>query len=398
MESESIKTPARDSSDVSRIEVGGREFFIVGTAHISQASADIVRDVIQEERPDAVCVELDERRYHSLAEPDHWSNLDLKQILQKKQMSTLIIHVALTAYQRRLGMKLGVMPGTELLEAARVAEALDIPVELVDRDVRVTMRRAWRSTRWTQKMLLLASIFGGLFERGEMTEESLAELRQQDVLTQLLEEMGKSFPSLKKVLIDERDQYLAARILEAKGKKIVAVVGAGHVKGILDWLRRNPGERLEELDEIPPASDVLKWVGWGIPVAIIAALITIGIRKGAGVAGDNLVYWILANGIPSAAGAALALAHPLTIAAAFMAAPITSLTPVIGAGYVTAFVQAWLCPPRVHEVNAVAEDIVVAKRWWQNRLLRVFLAFLLPGFGSAIGTWVGGVEIAKNLF
>ena len=124
----------------------------------------------------------------------------------------------------------------------------------------------------------------------------------------------------------------------------------------------------------------------------------IGINKGSAIAGENATYWILANGIPCAIGAAIALAHPITILSAFLAAPFTSLTPVIGAGYVTALVQTWLRPPRVKEIQSVADDINSLKKWWNNRLLKIFLVFLLPGFGSMIGTWIGGIEIFKNLF
>ncbi|MDH3392604.1 MAG: TraB family protein, partial [Desulfobulbaceae bacterium] len=170
------------------------------------------------------------------------------------------------------------------------------------------------------------------------------------------------------------------------------------IAGIKQALSEDRSGQMGEIDTIPPVSPVWKIIGWSIPAMIIGSLIGIAFRKGGAAAGDNLIYWILANGIPSSIGAALALAHPLTVLAAFVAAPITSLTPVIGAGYVTAFVQVMLMPPLVGEFESVFADITTVSGWWKNRLLRVFLAFFLPGIGSMIGTYIGGYQIIKNLF
>ena len=386
------------SRDVHRIAVGDREIFLVGTAHVSQESVDIVRQVILDIQPDCVCVELDEKRYESLAKRKRWELLDLKEIIRRKQLSTLLVNLVLASYQKKLGSQLGVLPGAELLEATRAADAHKIPFALCDRDVRITMRRAWRATSIFKKSYLLATLFASMFDRTEISEDKLRELRETDVLSELMHELGEAMPELKQVLIDERDTFLAEKIKAAEGKKIVAVVGAGHVAGIKEAMAEDRREQLEEISTIPPASSAWKVVGWSIPVVILASIGIIALRKGGAAAGDNILYWILANGIPSSLGAMLALAHPFTILGAFAAAPVTSLTPVIGAGYVTAFLQVMLRPPVVLEFETVLEDMGTFTGWWRNRLLRVFLAFLLPGFGSMIGTWIGGVEIISNLF
>ncbi|MFH1216730.1 MAG: TraB/GumN family protein [Pseudomonadota bacterium] len=391
------ETTHLDSGDVHIVDHAGRRFILVGTAHVSRKSVDLVHQVIERERPDCVCVELDAKRYESLSEKKRWRTLDLKQIIRNKQLSTLMINLVLASYQKKLGDQLGVMPGSELLEAANTAQALNIPLSLCDRDVRVTMRRAWKSTSFFKKGYLVASLAASLFEETEITEEKLNELKETDVLSELMAELGKALPELKTVLIDERDTFLAEKIKRAKGERIVAVVGAGHISGVKQALLEDRSHWMEEINTIPPVSTVWKAVGWLIPAIIIGSLCLIGYTKGAAVAGDNLIYWILANGIPSSLGAMLALAHPLTILSAFIAAPITSLTPVIGAGYVTAFVQAMMQPPLVHEFESVLEDMSSFRRWWSNRLLKIFLAFMLPGFGSMIGTWVGGIEIISNL-
>ena len=390
--------PPATSSDIHIVECNGRKFILVGTAHVSRQSVDLVREVIERELPDRVCVELDEKRYESLSRRKSWVTLNLKEIIYKKQLSTLMVNLILASYQKKLGDKLGVLPGTELLEATQAAEAKQIPVSLCDRDVRTTMRRAWHATSFYKKSYLLASLFTSLFDDTEITEEKLSELKSTDVLTELLAELGQALPELKRVLIDERDTFLAEKIKAADGNKIVAVVGAGHIQGIKLALAEDRREQMAEIDTIPPVSPVWKIIGWAIPALIVGSLIGIAFRKGGAAAGDNLQYWILANGIPSAIGAAIALAHPLVILTAFVAAPITSLTPLIGAGYVTAFVQVMLMPPLVSEFETVFEDIVTVSGWWRNRLLRVFLAFFLPGFGSMIGTYIGGYEIIKNLF
>jgi len=384
--------------DVHRIRLGGREIFLIGTAHISQESVDLVRQVISAEKPDCVCVELDEKRYEALAKRKSWELLDLKEIIRKKQLSTLLVNLVLASYQKRMGDQMGVQPGTELLEAVKEAEKHNLAVSLCDRDVRITLRRAWNSTSFWRKNYLLATLLTSMFEETEVSEEKLRELKESDLLSELMNELGQSMPELKRVLIDERDTYLSEKIKEARGDRLVAVVGAGHVAGIKLALSEDRSGQIETIEQIPPVSPAWKVVGWAVPAIIVGSLALIFISKGGAVAGENLLYWILANGIPSAIGAMLAMAHPFTILGAFVAAPITSLTPVIGAGYVTAFIQVMVQPPVVLEFESVLKDMATFRGWWRNRLLRVFLAFLLPGFGSMIGTYIGGFKIISTLF
>ena len=386
------------SDEVEHLTIGERELFLVGTAHVSKESVNLVKQVIASEMPDCVCVELDTKRYKALSGRKRWEALDLKEIVKKKQLSTLLVNLILSSYQKKLGMQLGVIPGLELLEATREAEKHAIPVSLCDRDVRVTLRRAWHETSFLKKGYLLATLLVSLFDKTEITEEKLEQLKKKDVLSELMSELGEAMPELKKVLIDERDIYLAEKIKMSAGRKLVAVVGAGHVEGIKKRIREDNSSILPSISTFPPVTSLFKTLGWSIPLLIIGSLIVIGIQKGSTAAGANLLYWILANAIPSAIGAMLAWAHPLTIASAFAAAPVTSLTPVIGAGYVTAFVQVMVRPPVVREFETVGEDMSTFTGWWKNKLLRVFLAFLFPGLGSMIGTWIGGVEILSNLF
>lgn len=385
-------------ADVHLIQFANKEVLLIGTAHISQESVALVQRVINEELPDRVCLELDDKRYQAMSSKESWQSLDLKQIIRNKQLSTLLVSLLMGSYQKKLGGQLGVMPGAELLTAANTAKDHGIPISLCDRDVRITLRRAWKSTSFFKKGYLLTSLLASVFDSEQISAEKLEEMKKKDVLSSLMDEMGQAFPDLKRILIDERDIYLAEKIKASAGERLVAVVGAGHVAGIKKALLQDQKHRFAEITAIPPVSVGWKVAGWGIPVLIIASIVAIGFLKGAGVAGANLLFWILANGIPAACGALLALAHPYTTIGAFTAAPITSLTPVIGAGYVTAFIQVMTTPPVVREFESVGEDISSFTGWWRNKLLRVFLVFLFTGVGSAIGTWIGGYEIFKNLF
>jgi pheromone shutdown-related protein TraB len=389
---------APPTNDIEVVTLAGRTVVLVGTAHISAESVTLVREVIEREKPDCVCIELDARRYEALAQKTRWEGLDLREVIRHRQLATLMLNFLLSSYQRRLGGQLGVMPGSELLEAARTAEELGVPVALCDRDVRVTLRRAWASLSMWDKSKLLAIVLTAAFEPPELTEEELRRIRQKDVLSELMNELGKAMPTLKRVLIDERDGYLVQKIREASGQKVVAVVGAGHVAGMREALSAGRSIDMDEVMRIPPVPLIWKLVGWSIPAAIVASIVFIGMTKGLTAAQDNAVFWILATGAPTAIASALALAHPLTVLAAFVAAPFTSLSPLIGAGHVTALVQAYVHPPRVHEFSTVTDDIAHLSNWWRSRLLRVLLVFVLSSIGGLIGVWIGSAKILSNLF
>lgn len=383
--------------EVRIVEHDGRRFVLVGTAHVSQESVELVRTVIERERPDAVCIELDQRRFEALSQRKRWESLDLREVIKNRQLATLLLNVVLSSYQKRLGMKLGVMPGSELLEAARVAEELKLPVSLCDRDVRITLKRAWGALSFWQKATLLSGALSTVFDTPELDEDELRRLRKQDALSELMQELGRALPELKRALIDERDDYLAVKIRATAGNTIVAVVGAGHLSGMAAALASGRETNIASLETLPEPSPALKVFGWSLAAAVIGSIAYIGVTKGPGAAWDNALFWVLATGTPTAIGGILALGHPLTVISAFLAAPITSLSPVIGAGYVAAFVQAYVMPPRVLEFESVSDDIATLKAWWHSRLLRVFLVFVFTSIGGTIGTLTGGAELLSAL-
>jgi len=385
-------------SDIHHLSVDQKQLVLVGTAHISQASVDTVRQVIADEQPETVCVELDEQRYQALTNRNRWESLNLIQVLRKGQVPYLLSNLALSSFQKRMGLQTGVKPGAELAAAAEEARERNMQVELVDRNIRTTLLRAWRRTGLWRKMMLLATLLGSLFEKQQIDEDELARLRETDTLSAMLDEMGSLLPAVKSILVDERDRYMAHHIRCAPGDKLVAVVGAAHLPGILRALQQ-PAENaaaVAELDLIPPKSVVSKLVPWLIP-AVVVVLFIVGFLFGdrSQVAGAALA-WILANGLLSALGAIAALGHPATVIAAFVAAPITSLNPTIGAGMVTGLVQAFVAAPTVRDMENVGEDLASLKGWWNNRLSRVMLVFLFSSIGSSIGTIVA-FHWLKNL-
>ncbi len=377
------------TSDIQRLQIGDKEIILVGTAHISQGSVDTVRQVIGDEGPDVVCVELDTQRHEALKDRRRWESLNLVQVLRKGQAPFLLANLALASFQKRMGMHTGVKPGAELAAAAELAQQSGIGLELVDRNIRTTLLRAWRKTGFWKKMQLVATLVASLFEKQELDEEELARLRQSDTLSAMLEEMAEVLPSVKTILVDERDTYMAHHIRQAPGQKVVAVVGAAHLPGIIRNLDKEiTPETIAEISTVPEKPLASKVVPWIIP-AVVLGLFVFGFFLGdrdriTGAA----VAWVLANGLLAALGTIIALGHPLAVLAAFIGAPITSLNPTIGAGFVTGLVQAYFASPTVKDMEQMGEDLATLRGWWSNRMTRVLLVFLFSSLGSAIGTIV----------
>jgi pheromone shutdown-related protein TraB len=386
---EKSETMSEHLSDVTRIEIGGKEILLVGTAHISRESVDLVQEIVEEERPDAVCVELDENRVASLRNPDNWEQLDLREVIREGQVLFLVSRLALAAFQKRMGAYTGVKPGAEMLAAIEGAEEIGARVVLCDRDVKITLLRAWRTTPWWKKAFLATTMFAGLFERSEVSEEELKDLREAHNIGAVLEELGDAMPEVKRVVVDERDIFMAREIRESPGAHIVAVVGAAHKPGIERWIHEEiDDELIEEITHVPPKS----WLSRLLPMLL--PLIVIGLFVWGFVAGNYeqvktaAIAWVLANGVLSALGTIVARGHPLAVATAFLAAPLTSLNPTIGAGVPTALAQVYFASPKVGDIQRVGDDIIETGGWWSNRLTRVLLVFLFSSLGSAIGTFV----------
>lgn len=380
----------RTLGDVTHIELeDGREIVLIGTAHISQESVDTVGRVIDEEEPDTVAVELDEERFKSLRKEQSFEDLDLVEVIKNKQLTFLLARLALTSFQKQMGSYTGVKPGAEMAAAVDIAEERGYDVSLCDRNVRTTLVRAWRKTPWWRRAELAVLLLAGLFQKSEVDEEDLSNLRDMDNITGVLTELGEALPEIKVVLVDERDEFMAYKLQQLEGQKIVAVVGAAHKPGIIRHLRRDISQRrINEISTVPPRSALSKAMPWVLPMIVIGLFVWGAFNSDYNSVRNAAVAWVLANGILSGLGAIIALGHPVTVLAAIVAAPITSLNPTIGAGMVTAFVQTYVAAPKVADFQNIGDDVADLEGWWSNRLARVLLVFFFSSAGSAIGTFV----------
>lgn len=389
MNEEPIEEFEVHDGDITRVQLGETELVLIGTAHISQESVETVERVIAEEQPDIVAVELDEERFKSLREEANWEELDLLEIIKKRQLTFLLSRLALTSFQKRMGGYTGVKPGAEMAAAIDIAEERGHEVALIDRNVRTTLIRAWRSTSLWGRMEVAVLLVAGLFQKGEISEEELAELRESQTITGVLDELGEVMPQVKGVLVDERDIYMAHKLKQLDAEKVVAVVGAAHKPGMLRRLREEtPEQTIAEIDTIPPKGALSKALPWVLPLIIIGLFVWGTFNADVEQLKTAALAWVLANGVLSALGAIAALAHPLTVIAAFIAAPLTSLNPTIGAGMVTALVQTFVAAPKVGDFQTIGDDISEWSGWWSNKLGRVMLVFMFSSIGSAIGTFV----------
>ncbi len=378
------------------LNIDDKEIYLVGTAHVSSKSVEDVKRVIEEVQPDTVCVELCEQRYQSMINKKSWEKMDIFRVIKEHKTFFLLMQLFLSFFYQKVGKKLNIEPGKEMMVAVEKAAEVGAKIELVDRNVNITLKRAWRSLSFIKKIKLFFSIFMSLFTAEKITQEDVEKLKTKDFLNKALEEIGAKFPELKRVLVDERDIFLAQKIKKSSGTKIVAVVGAGHIPGIIKNLSKD--HDLDPLLEVPPPSLTGKLIKWFIPLLILL-FIGLGFFKGGKEFTLNSIYiWIIANGTLSALGAALALAHPLTILSAFIAAPITSLNPAIAAGWIAGIVQAYIKKPTVKDLQDLPKDLSSFKGFWNNSFCKILLVVALSNLGSAIGTFVAGSWIIGKFF
>lgn len=364
----------------------GKEIILVGTAHVSRESSKLVEQVITAEKPDTVCVELCNARFDAIKQKKKWQETDIIKVIREKQTSLLLSQLLMASFQKKIADKFGIKPGEEMLRAIHQAEKTGAQIVLADRDIRITLQRTWRMMRFWSKIKFLPGMLFSILTLEDISEEEIEKLKQKDVLELALETFGQKLPGIKITLVDERDQYLADKIKNAPGSKIVAVVGAGHVPGILENIEKEVN--LSALNELPPKSRWGKVFAWGIPAAVIGLIIA-GFFHAGSLASLNMIkWWVVVNAVLAGLGAAVVLAHPATIAASVIAAPITSLNPMIAAGWVAGLTEATLRKPQVKDFIALREDITSVRGFWHNKITRILLLVAFVNIGSSIGTFV----------
>lgn len=375
-----------DHPQVQVLTDGDKTVALVGTAHVSRASVELVAEVIDRVRPDTVCVELCQSRFQAMRQPEAWQNMDLVKAFKEKKAFLILANLILAAFQKRMAARLEVKPGQEMVQAIASAEAVGAGIHLADRDVRVTLKRAWRAMGWWQRLRLAAELLFSLTEAEKLDEEQVEALKQQDVLDSLMRQVGQAMPAIHEVIIDERDRYLARKIRTAPGKRIVAVVGAGHVPGIrANWERDTD---LDQLDRVPPPGRWAAWGKWVVPVALVA-LMGFGFAAGGAQSGTRMLsWWLAASSLLAGLGALIALAHPLTILSSVVAAPFGVLHPLIATGWISGLVEAMSRKPKVKDFEQLPEDIASFKGFWRNNITRILLVVILTNAGAALGTFL----------
>jgi len=375
------------SGNVVILEKGAQTFYIVGTAHISKKSVEEVREVIEAVQPDSVCVELCETRYKSMVEEDQWKKLNIVEVVKEGKSLVLLANLALSAFQRKMGKELGVKPGAELLEGVNAAKSVGAKLVLADRDVQVTLKRTWANLSFWKKMMVMAGLMESVVFSEKISEEELEKMKDKDTLSELMAGFAKQMPQVKEPLIDERDRYLMSMIQETEGEKVVAVVGAGHVAG----MQKHFGTEIdrERISQLPPPSEAMKVLKWVIPILVLL-LFSYGYYKNQGASLEDMLYaWVLPNAIGAALFSMIAGAKPLTVLAAGIASPITSLNPSLGAGMVAGLVEGILRKPSVEDCERIPYDIETVRGFYRNPFTRVLLVFVLANLGSSIGSMVG---------
>ena len=389
--------PSTDAPHVSVIHDGDKTYHIIGTAHVSEQSRQEVAKLIQEIHPDKVCVELCQERYDSFYDTEKWKKLDIFQVIRKGKFLYLLANLAISAYQRRMGATLGIKPGAELIGAAEEAKRNNAEVVLIDRNIHITLKRTWGNLGFFTKCKLLGAILDSLFEDDESKEETSKEienLKKDANLSAMMEEFATQFPQVHQPLIDERDRYLVSKMRECGGKNVIAVVGAGHVPGMNRYYKEPIDTK--ELEKLPKPSVLWTLIKWLIPLVLIGGIAYGVCAHGTDTLEEMLMAWILPNSIVCFIFAILALAHPLTILASIIVSPITSTTPVIGAGIVLGLLEAWLRKPTVEDCENL-QNVHTFSDFYKNRFTHVLIVCMLTMIGSALGAYIGIALIVKIL-
>jgi pheromone shutdown-related protein TraB len=375
-----------DDKNISRFIYQNKEIVLVGTAHVSRESADLVERTIREEKPDTVCVELCQDRLEAMRQQDRWHEMDIMKVIRDKRTSLLLAQLLMASFQKKMAQKFQIQPGEEMRRAVRLTEEMGARLVLADRSIRVTLLRAWRKMSFWSKIRVLPEMILSLFVADEITEEDIEKLKEQDVLEIALKSLGEKLPALKTTLIDERDQFLARMIGEAEGKKIVAVVGAGHVPGI----RTNMGRDIDmdQLNRIPEKGVIGRVAGWIFSLAIISLFVAGFYFSGSQASINMILSWSVITATCAAVGALIMLSHPLTILASAVSAPIATLHPLIATGWVAGLTEAAIRKPQVKDFLSLTEDITSFRGFFRNKITRILILIAVVNLTTSLGTFV----------
>ena len=392
---------------IQSLSIGESTITLLGTAHVSRASADKAQELIESKQHDVICIELCQSRFNTMTNPNALAEMDLFDVIRSGKASMVTASLALGSYQQRMTEQLGIEPGLEMKTSIKYAEELDLPLVVIDREVGTTLKRVYHNVPFWKRLYIISGLFASVISRETVSEEEIEKLKTGDLLETTFAQFSEDAQDLFLPLIDERDRYMTAKLLQATkeypGKNLLAVVGAGHVKGMMGYLEKHSNdsaykasEVISKLDLIPKKRSWFKFIPWVI-VALVVFGFYLGFQKSPDMGWSLIWQWVVINGSLSALGAAIAGAHLITIITAFVAAPITSLNPTIGAGMVTAAMELFIRKPTVNDFSDLRKDTSSAWGWRKNRVARILLIFVFSSLGSAIGTYVAGFRIFEQL-
>ena len=386
---------------VAEVERDGVHYTLLGTAHVSHQSTQAVPEAVSSGEFDAIAIELDPQRHDALFNPDAMANLDLAKVMRENKVAMFAANLALAAYQRRLAEQLGIEPGAELKAASTEAKALDLPVHLIDREIGITFKRAMQRLKFMDRMKIGGGMITSLFADEEVSESHIENLKEGDMLEASFGDFAKESPALYSALIDERDQYMAAKLRQLEGgKKVLAVVGAGHLKGIAHYLANEqalPADTLPALDAVVSKRKI-PWVTLVISVLVIGGIVWGFTHGGFSKGMDLIVLWSAWTAGLAAVGAALAAAHPLSVIVAALVAPFKPFRPGMPAGMFSGLTELKMRNPTYADFMSLRNDAQTMKGWYSNRVCRVILVFMLTNFGMMAGEWIAIARGAKHLF
>ncbi len=380
------------NENIVSLNYGEKEILLVKTAHVSKNSVEDVVRCFEEFDPDCVCIELDEQRYASITDKDRWRNSDLVEIIKKKQVAYLLVNTILASFQRRMAKQMDSQSGAEMMKGIELANTHEKTLVLADRPIKLTFSRIWAKLSTGERVKLITAIISSIFDDEEISEEELQELKNADALETALKEVGKQFPMVKEVLVDERDAYLTDKIRNAPGKKIMAIIGAAHAAGI----ERNLHKEIDTnaLEVVPERKGIGKILKWVLPALLIGIVVyTLIQNRDAGI--SQIKSWILWNGSLSAIGVLLARGHILSALIAFIMAPLTSLNPLLAAGWFAGIAEAKLRKPKVKDFEDIAEDTSTFKGFFKNGVTRVLLVVVFANVFSTVATFISGLDIVR---
>jgi len=394
---------------IERITRDGVEYVVLGTAHVSRTSMEAVQAMLAHETFDAVAVELCDSRAQGMRDPEAFKQMDLFKVIRDGKAGMVTASLVLSTFQKRLADQSGIQPGAEMKAAMDGAEQRGLPLWLIDREVGTTLKRAWRSVGFWQRFGLLGGLLASVFEREQIAPDDVEKLKQDDLLESAFREFASDAPPLFESLIGERDAFMAARLRQeaalsatsqAPARRVLVVIGAGHLKGMGEQLRTqqdDPAARVADLATAPPKARWPKWLAAALVLLVFAA-IGYAFHRNTALGAQALRDWVLFTGGSAALGALVAGAHPLSILAAFIAAPIKPFRPGIPAGGISAMAEAWARRPRVVDFDTLRDDIVHWSGWWKNRVARALLNFFLVSVGTLVGEYSAGIRIVKSIF